>query len=75
MTVLLALGGLMAATPAHKQPAPASVPSKAEASDPATMGDEKIREAVEKNVKTNEVRDKVWDAQMKSTMSRICRGC
>ena len=64
MTALLALTGLTAAAPAHRQPTPGSLTPGAEVSDPARVKDE-----------TNEARDKAWDTKLKKTMTGVCRGC
>ena len=84
MTIVLALSGLMAAAPMRAQPAPASVPPKAEASAPKSLSPKqreeareakKREEAMEAAARAAESRNKAFDARMKKTMSGVCSRC
>lgn len=75
MTALLALTGLTAAAPAHRQPTPGSLSPGAEVSDPARVKNETNEQARDRAGKTNEARDKAWDTKLKKTMTGVCRGC
>ena len=74
-TIALALTGLMAAGPAHRQPTPASLPPQTGSADPAILDAQKDGETQDRNRKASDERNKVWDVKMKKTMSGVCGGC
>ena len=74
-TIALALIGLMAAGPAHRQPTPASLPPQTGPADPATVDAQASGDAQDRNKKATEERTKAWDAKMKKTMGGVCGGC
>ena len=74
-TIALALTGLMAAGPAHRQPTPTSVPPQAESPDAASVNAQSGDAAHDRNLKVTEERTKAWNAKMKKTMGGVCGGC
>jgi hypothetical protein len=74
-TIALALTGLTAAGPAHRQLTPTSLPPQTRSADPATVNAQKDSETQDSNRKAADSRNKVWDAKMKKTMSGVCGGC
>jgi len=75
LAAMLAIGGLTAAAPAHRQPTPASLPVKAAVPDPSSAEAKKREDARERNGREHVARDKAWDAKTKRTMNGVCRGC
>ncbi|WP_336487764.1 hypothetical protein [Methylobacterium nigriterrae] len=70
-TVLLLLGGPLAAAPApaHRQPTPATV------GDPGSPDVQKNQAEMDKLGRDRAEQQKSWDAKMKRTMGGVCRGC
>ncbi len=75
LAAILAIGGLTAAAPTHRQTTPTSSSIKAAVLDPSSAEAKKREDARERNGREHVARDKAWDAKTKRTMDGVCRGC
>ena len=73
--IALALTGLTAAGPAHRQPTPTTLPPQPGSADPAAAGARTDGDAQDRTRKATDARTKAWDAKMKKTMGGVCGGC